>query len=218
MTRPPNRSSLPSMRASAVKRAGSPFVGVLLILLGLAWLLRTAGVWTVAWPVVLSLLLLLVGVGLMVGGRRWHTRGLIAAGLLLTLVLATNTSGDLVIGSGVGERIVTPTRGRQLGSENLAIGALRIHLEDLNLAEGEIVELEANVAFGELTVTVPPGIALVGKARVGIGEVRVDGMAPAQGVGVEADLPEPLAGLRRIRVDLNVLVGGIKIVNSERRN
>jgi len=224
MTWPLNRSNLAFMSVSAAKRFESPFAGALLIALGLAWLLRTAGVWKVSWPVVLSLLLLMVGIGLMVGGRRWQTRGLMTFGLLLTLVLATNTSGDFVIGSGVGGRVFAPTRGEQLGSHNLAIGTLGIQLDDLILGDGDSPNLQAHVAVGELIVRVPPGIVLEGKAQVGIGGVKIDGVSLVQGVGVETDLPEPPRAVgpaqpvRRIRVDFNVLIGQIRILHRAPRN
>jgi len=150
---------------------GAVALGLLLILLGLAWLLRTLDVVEVPFDVLFPIALVVVGTVLLAGARRGRHGGLIALGVLLTILSAATAATDL--GAGVGERAVRVTGVEPSRDYELGIGELTIDLTSLEPTGS--VEMDASVGIGELHVELPVGVAVSVSAESGIGQVAVLG-------------------------------------------
>ena len=76
---------------------------------------------------------------------------------------------------GVGEQVERPQTAAELDAEyRLGVGLLELDLSDLELPMGE-TRVEANVSFGELEITLPPGVAVDVTGEAKWGEVDVLG-------------------------------------------
>ena len=160
--------------------AGRLLLGVLLVLLGLGWLLDTTGAADLDWDLILPIGLILVGIALSIAGWQGRGRGgLIAIGVILTVVLTIGTVVRVPLAGGIGDRTERPrTFEATRGGFELAIGELTVDLRDLPTGGGVPMEarIEAAVGIGQLVVLVGPDIPCVAThAEAGLGEVVVFG-------------------------------------------
>ncbi len=128
-------SELPEPPASSPPpsrfHAGRLVLGMVVVVIGVTGLLQAVGVTDVPWKSVLPGSLIAVGAGLVVAGRRSESGqgGLIAIGIVLTLLLAAASALDIPVEGGVGERTERPTTLSGVKSEyRLAVGLLTLDL------------------------------------------------------------------------------------------
>ncbi|GAA2289787.1 hypothetical protein GCM10010402_55140 [Actinomadura luteofluorescens] len=128
-----------------------------------------------SWLIVMAPALAVLGLGLVVGGW-FRTRGLAAAGTLLTLaMLTTAVAGDVPRNAEYGEIDWRPTDTSQIGRVfKVGVGQGDLDLTALPIAAGQRVTINAEVGVGGLQVTVPPTARVLVDARIGLGDVRVD--------------------------------------------
>ncbi|MES9543439.1 PspC domain-containing protein [Actinomadura sp. NPDC000600] len=128
-----------------------------------------------SWLIVMAPALAVIGLGLVVGGW-FRTRGLAAAGTVLTLaMLTTSVAGDVPRNAEYGEVNWRPTDTSQIGRlYKVGIGQGDLDLSALPVAAGQRVTIDAEVGVGGLEVTVPPTARVLVDARIGLGDVRVD--------------------------------------------
>ncbi|WP_143227352.1 PspC domain-containing protein [Actinomadura mexicana] len=128
-----------------------------------------------SWLIVMAPALAVLGLGLVVGGW-FRTRGLAAAGTVLTLaMLTTAVAGDVPRNAEYGEIDWRPTDTSQLGRVyKVGVGQGDLDLTALPVAAGQQVTVNAEVGLGGLEVTVPPAARVLVDARIGLGDVRVD--------------------------------------------
>lgn len=198
-----------------------------LLVVGVAALLERTDVLSLGASQLLALGLLVVGLGLLVGAWWGRARWLIAVGMVLTPVVlvaalissATPWDGpgltDLRRGAGDVEH--QPTSIADLrDSYELSSGRLVLDLQDLELAENEVVDVRADVAAGEIEVLLPPAVHMEVTGRALVGAVRVPGDERA-GVLVESDRTDIGAGgpdAPTVRLDLSVLAGQVVVRDS----
>ncbi len=200
-------------------RLGRLTAGVALVVLGGAWLLDQLGVVAVGASDVLALALLVVGGGLVVGGFWGRSRGLIAWGIVLSVLLVLGTGAQIGLnlaatgfGDGVGDRDWAPATLAELEDDYaLGVGEARLDLTALDL-EGEQLDLGASVGIGELTVTVPEDVDVLARGAVNVGEIDVLGER-GQGVGqltrtVEDPVEDPEGALE---LDASVGIGDLTV-------
>jgi hypothetical protein len=159
-------------------RTGRLVAGVVLVLIGVGWLLEVLDVVEFPWDVLLPAALIAVGVALLLTARSGAGHGgLIATGIVLSVVLLVGSALDLPIGGGVGERTERPTSASQLRDEyRLGIGQLTLDLTDLSAAElasGGTHRTRVRVGIGQLVVLVPEGVLVRVEARAALGNVVV---------------------------------------------
>ncbi len=206
---PPPPSPNPPTGPSGFQ-AGRFVFGALVVLAGLAWLLEVTDVWQVPWRVVLPVALIVLGIALVLASRTGSgTGGLIALGIVLTVVLAAGTVVDIPFEGGIGERVERPVVLSDRTYE-LAIGQLTVDLRRAvpGPAAGE-VEIRARVGIGQLVVIVPAGIAVDVRARAGVGETTVFSEQHG-GLGVDYRTPQT-AVTPVLRLDLSVGVGEVDV-------
>jgi hypothetical protein len=156
---------------------GRLLLGLLLAVLGVLWLLDALDLVTIDWDVALPIALIAVGVCVLVAGSVGRgSGGLVALGIVLTVLLLAATVVEIPIGGGVGDRTYRPVQGQSKTYE-LAVGMLTIDLTDTTLPESAAgVRIDAHVGVGKLLVVVPIRATSVRvHAKAGIGEVVVFG-------------------------------------------
>jgi hypothetical protein len=142
---------------------------------GVGWLLEALDVSEFAWDVILPVGLILVGLALLVTSRSpsGHA-GLIATGIVLSVVLLLGSAIDFPIGGGAGERTYRPPTAAALRSEyQLGVGELTLDLTALEgaIPPGERTRVELGI--GEVVVIVPEGLTVGIRASAGLGSVVV---------------------------------------------
>ena len=159
----------------------------------------------------MALLVAVVGLGLVVGAWYGRVGGLVALGIVLVPVVLTTLASDTVEFSTSGNRPVVQVSlasdkvefdtsagegyHRPAGVDEipdayrLGAGSLVVDLREVDFA-GRVVEVEAEVGIGELTVYLPQDVAADVSGRVGIGSIRTWdhlGTTSRQGIGITSD-------------------------------
>ncbi|MFD0685520.1 PspC domain-containing protein [Actinomadura fibrosa] len=128
-----------------------------------------------AWMLVMAPALAVIGLGLVLGGW-FRTRGLAAAGTVLTLALVTSTAAaEIPRDSRFGEVEWRPTDvGSAQQQYRVAFGQGTLDLTALPLAAGQSVSIEAGVTVGGLVVRLPRDARVRLDARIGLGDLRIE--------------------------------------------
>lgn len=186
---------------------GGPIVvGLLLVAAGAVWLLGNLGLINVSFGLVGSVLLTALGVALVVLARSGPHRGLVAVGVLLTVVLAIFT------GIGSPSRTIHPSAASALRpSYELGFGSLTVDLGDLNLPSGD-TSLRAHVGTGKVAVIVPPSVGIQVRAEAGTGRVAILGHH-REGTGIEDTFRTANFGSadRRLLLDVSAGTGSVEV-------
>lgn len=157
------------------------------------------------------LLVAVVGLGLVVGAWYGRVGGLVALGIVLvpmalvtiasdTVEFSTSRNGPVVLVSLASDTVEFDTSAvdgyhRPGGVDEipdayrLGVGSLVVDLREVDFA-GRVVEVEAEVGIGELTVYLPQDVAADVSGRVGIGSIRTWdhlGTTSRQGIGITSD-------------------------------
>ncbi|MDH4279570.1 MAG: cell wall-active antibiotics response protein [Acidimicrobiia bacterium] len=150
---------------------GATTVGLVLVLLGAAWLLDLGDVIELRAALVLPALLTLVGVALIIGSLRRPHPGLIAFGTILTLLVAiAAVAPSEAVRGGLGERHHTVSRASDLDDQyEVGIGDLVLDLSELDLAEAR--DVRVSVGAGNLNVVLPADLPVDIEAKSGAGEI-----------------------------------------------
>ena len=192
----------------------APALGALLVAAGVLGLLAVLDVYEVDLPVALAASVVLVGAAIAVGAftdRR--VGGLVPLGILLLAGFGAVASIPVPLSAGVGERVerVVGTDDIQRRYE-LSIGELVVDLGDAELPAGR-TQVDVAVGFGDVTVTVPEGVAVEIDARAGVGDLNVlgrvdEGFTPrvrTSEPGIDANAPI-------LELDIDVGLGELEIV------
>lgn len=196
-------------------QTGRLVLGVLLVLLGVAWFVDTLGIVDVRWQMALPAVLLVIGLALLATARRGPSGGLIATGIVVSVLLVVTSfvafpfGGRLSAVGDVTERPSTLEDG-QTGYA-LAVGSLEVDLRDTPMP-AEPVTIEVSVGVGQLVVRLPRDATVEVSARAGMGEVMIADRSSA-GVGVddqrllEGEQPEAV-----LLLELSVAMGRVEVL------
>lgn len=199
-------------QASGTISSGQLF-GVLLLLAGIAWLLNDAGYLPGTGEQVLSVLLIILGIGMLfVNG---HNQALlIFIGIALSLTLLTGSpvlTFDLKGSNGavVGDRSESPTiaPGGKL-EYGAVLGDLRVDLSDLAIDDETTVS--THTALGDVTIIVPEDQPVELKTNVGLGDVKVFGQRVG-GTGNNTFSAGSSADRPLLRLEVTVGLGDVSI-------
>lgn len=186
--------------------------GLTLLAIGIAWLLDASGVLAVSWYVVFAITLMTVGLGLVIGSFSGEHGGLIALGIVLTVLLTGAAWSDVRFEGGIGDRTAVPASYAELESSyRLGAGTLVLDLRQVDFPAGETT-VAARVGAGELHVYVPDDLAVSVDWRVVAGDVKIFGYERS-GVLIEDSTAWNRGdeSQRRLTLDLIVTAGTIEV-------
>ncbi|GAA2148067.1 PspC domain-containing protein [Actinomadura napierensis] len=128
-----------------------------------------------SWLIVMAPALAVVGAGLVVGGW-FRTRGLAAAGTLLTLsLLATAVAAHMPDNVEYGDMEWRPMNATSTHQEyRIGLGQGTLDLTALPLTTGQHVSVDASVGLGGMEVKVPQGVRVRLDARIALGDLRIE--------------------------------------------
>jgi hypothetical protein len=214
---PPPRPPQPSGAASSVPRAlptGRLLAGALLVLFGIGWLVEALGVADVPWDVVLPAALIALGGVVVVNARGGRSQGgLIALGLVLTVVLTVGSAIDVPLTGGVGDHSFRPATLSVLRSDyGLAIGQLDLDLRDLPRSGPDVSRVvHVHLGIGQVVVHVRSGALIVEPAHAEVGQVIVFGRSNG-GFNVDGGFqPKVPAGTPLLTIDVTVGLGELQV-------
>ncbi len=155
-----------------------------------------------------ALALAVVGAMLLLGAFYGRPGGLIALGLVAAVATAGATVSDQV---DPGSETIAPTSAGRLDPDyRVGAGEILVDLtavQDLAALDGRTLELDAGL--GRIAVLVPPGLDVVGRARVeGAGDVRAFGQRSSQELSLSHDGGP---GAPTLTLDVEVTLGEITI-------
>ena len=195
-------------------------VGAFLVLLGIGWLLQTAGLVHFDSNIIAPIALIGIGVALVVGSRSGLHVPLFVAGIVLTAVLAGDSGHMHIAQPRVAPRNFNargggpyeiPRTALQLRPYDLGAGNLWIDLRQLPL-NGETYNVRAHVGTGRLYVLVPPGTSDTINAHVGVGTIDIFGKR-SNGAGVDANTAISYAERTKFVLRLRVGAGTIGVIH-----
>jgi hypothetical protein len=167
---------------------GHIVLGAVLVLIGIGWLLEALDVVDVPWRLFLPSVLILVGLALTLGARTGHHGGLMAVGIVLTVLVlmagAIEMVADVPLAGGIGDNLQTPT-GAVAQAYRWGVGKTTLDLTVTDPANLLGHEVAVSLVVGDLIVIVPEGLPLEIKASAGLGDVNV---LDQQAGGVDPDL------------------------------
>jgi hypothetical protein len=180
------------------------------VVIGVMAFLQAAGVSDVPWQAVLPGSLIAVGLGLGIAGQRSESGqgGLIAIGIVLTIVLAGASAVDIPLEGGVGERTERPMSLSEVKSEySLAVGQLTLDLTSVSVpVTGTARTVRARVGVGQLIVELPLDQLAVVRGHAGMGQVTIFGQSD-EGFGVDKDVAPSVPAGEPILFSLELSVG-----------
>jgi phage shock protein PspC (stress-responsive transcriptional regulator) len=188
-------------------------ISVLLVFVGSAALLSAVGAMSVDPAVVAAIALMIVGAALGVGAFVGRARGLIALGVVGTLVAGTLATIDVPLRGGIGERHYAPAATADVrGTYRLAIGDLNVDLSNVPFTTASKLDVDVRVGIGQATVVVPRGVTVEVVAHSGAGVVRLFGREEN---GVDADDSGTFAALREgapvVHIDARSGLGAVDV-------
>lgn len=193
---------------------GRLVLGGILLAGGTLWLLSSLDVIDISLTAVLPVALIIVGLALVIGSRTGRHSGLIAAGVVLTIVLAVASTFDIRLEGGVGERSYAPVTISELQREyRLAMGEMRLDLSGLEVPEsasGPNIRIDASVGMGQLVVRVPQTIVVRVHATAGAGQVVLFGRE-SNGIDAELTTPARLNAGPLLILELSVGLGQVDV-------
>lgn len=199
-----------NLRHSSTGRA---MTGVVLVVIGVLWLLETAGARDIDWFYVLPGILGLIGLMMVAGVGGRSANALMPLGFLLIafMFLGTLAPPRLHLDPSVGNRSFAPSTAADMKSEyRHGMGNLDLDLRRLTLEESRTVR--ASVGMGELVVRVPERLAVDIRTSGGLGEVNVFGEEEG---GVSPDVRYRSVGAEDaedvLTLELSVGMGSVEV-------
>ena len=186
---------------------------LLLVLAGGAWLLDAAGAVDPDVGVVLALALAVVGGALVVSAWWGRSRGLIALGIPLVLVVGGLGLVDVPLDGGIGNPTYHPTTiGAVHRSYELAIGDLSLDLRRVDFTGGRR-HVHAQLGIGQLNVTVPEGVRVVVDGHAGVGSVTAFGRQSTECCPSNLRVDRPgVSGGGTLFLDADVGAGHVRVM------
>lgn len=150
-------------------------VAAALIGIGLLAIVDTASDVTVMPGQFFGLVLLIVGIGLVIGSWWGNARLLILPAILVLPFAWAASYVTVPIEGGTGDQVFTPTTTQELDDEyRMTSGRLTLDLRELE-AGNEPIPISASIAFGTLSVLLPPEAQLEIDSHVGAGGSNILG-------------------------------------------
>jgi phage shock protein PspC (stress-responsive transcriptional regulator) len=189
--------------------------------LGLAAFLAAASAWTAATGhgtvvagIVIGLGALMVLAAFVGDGRRRIVPWLLTAALVLGIPAGAVAAADIHIDESIGERTYTPTTVADIPADGyeLGTGQLTVDLRRLPWTKGQTIPVSSDLGFGQMIVSVPSNVCVVGHAHAKAGELIVAGDV-SHGVDPEIEQGTPTSQAPRLDIDAQIQFGQVIVTD-----
>ncbi len=198
-------------------RLGKVFVVCLLVAVGLgvAALLAAVSAWTTATghggivaAVVIALGVALVAFAFAPEWRRRSTPLLLTTALVLGIPAGAIAAADIDIDGSIGERNYTPTAVSDVPTDGykLGTGQLVVDLRELPWLKDRTIAVSSHLGMGQMIVSVPKNVCVVGHATGKAGELVVAGEV-SHGVDPDISLGTPTTHAPRLDLSADIQLG-----------
>jgi phage shock protein PspC (stress-responsive transcriptional regulator) len=172
-----------------------------------AWVTAT-GHGTAIAVAVIFLGLALVAAAFATDVRRRATPPLLVLALVLGIPAGAVAAADIKFDNSVGERTYTPTVAADIPAEGykLGTGQLVVDLRQLPWKPGQTIAASAHLGMGQMIVSVPSKVCVVGHATGKAGELIVAGDV-SQGIDPEVTQGSPTSNAPRLDLDADIQLG-----------
>jgi phage shock protein PspC (stress-responsive transcriptional regulator) len=193
------------------------------IALGLAAGLAAVSAWVTATGhgTLVAVLVIALGVALVAAAfatdiRRRVTPPLLVLALVLGIPAGAIAAADIEIDGSVGQRTYTPTVAADLPADGykLGTGQLVVDLRELPWTPGQTIAGSAHLGIGQMIVSVPSSVCVVGHATGKAGELIVAGDV-SHGVDPEVDQGTPTSNAPRLDLDADIQLGQIIVTDED---
>jgi phage shock protein PspC (stress-responsive transcriptional regulator) len=147
--------------------------------------------------------------------RRQVTPALLTVALVLAIPAGAIAAADIEFDSSIGERTYTPTVPADIPADGyeLGTGQLIVDLRDLPWKPGRTVDVSAHLGMGQMIVSAPSDVCVIGHATGKAGELVVAGQV-SHGIDPDVSLGSPTTNAPRLNVDADIQ-GGQMVVTDE---
>jgi phage shock protein PspC (stress-responsive transcriptional regulator) len=198
-------------------RLGKVFVVCILVAIGLgvAGFLAAISAWTTATGhgaivagVVIALGVAMLAFAFAPDVRRRSTPLLLTTALVLGIPSGAIAAADINIDGSIGDRSYTPKVAADLPADGykLGTGQLVVDLRDLPWTKGQTITASAHLGIGQMIVSVPSNVCVVGHADGKAGELVVAGQV-SHGIDPNVDLGTPTTNAPRLALDADIQLG-----------
>jgi phage shock protein PspC (stress-responsive transcriptional regulator) len=213
------------VRESVWARLGKVFLVCILVALGLcvAAALALISAWTTATGhgTVVAGIVIALGVGIAAAafardvGRRvipW----LLTTALVLAVPAGAIAAADIDIDGSIGERTYTPTVPADIPADGykLGTGQLIVDLRDLPWKRGQTIDASAHLGIGQMIVSAPSNVCVLGHATGKAGELVVAGEV-GHGIDPDVSLGSPATDAPRLQLDTDIQLGQMIVTDED---
>jgi phage shock protein PspC (stress-responsive transcriptional regulator) len=180
-----------------------------------AWVTAT-GHGTAIAVTVIALGLALVAAAFATDVRRRATPPLLVLALVLGIPAGAIAAADIEFDNSVGERTYTPTVAADIPADGykLGTGQLVVDLRRLPWKPGQTLAASAHLGIGQLIVSAPSNVCVVGHATGKAGELIVAGDV-SRGVDPDLDKPTPTSNAPRLDLDADIQLGQMIVTDED---
>jgi phage shock protein PspC (stress-responsive transcriptional regulator) len=186
-----------------------------MLAVGSAWVTAT-GHGTVVAVTVIVLGLALVAVAFSPDARRRATPALIVLVLVLGIPAGAIAAADIKFDNSVGQRTYTPKVIADIPADGykLGTGQLIVDLRDLPWKNGGTVPVSAHLGIGQLIVSAPPNVCVVGHVTGKAGEL-IDAGDISQGIDPDVEKGTPASNAPRLDLHADVQLGQMVVTDQD---
>jgi phage shock protein PspC (stress-responsive transcriptional regulator) len=170
---------------------------------------------------VIAVAVIAIGLGLVAAAfatdvRRRATPPLLVLALVLGIPAGAIAAADIKFDNSVGERNYTPKVVADIPADGykLGTGQLNVDLRRLAWAPGQAIAASAHLGMGQMIVSVPSNVCVVGHATGKAGELIVAGDV-SHGIDPEVDKGTPTSNAPRLNLDADIQLGQMIVTDED---
>jgi phage shock protein PspC (stress-responsive transcriptional regulator) len=206
-------------------RLGKVFLVCILVALGLgvAAFLALVSAWTTATGhgTIVAAVVIALGVGIAAAAfasdvRRRVTPWLLITALVLGIPAGAIAAADINIDGSIGQRTYTPTVPADIPADGykLGTGQLNVDLRNLPWKPGQTVEASAHLGIGQMIISAPSNVCVIGHATGKAGELVVAGQV-SHGIDPDVSLGSPTTNAPRLLLDADIQLGQMVVTDQD---
>jgi phage shock protein PspC (stress-responsive transcriptional regulator) len=148
--------------------------------------------------------------------RRRATPPLLILALVLGIPAGGIAAADIKFDNSVGQRTYTPKVAADIPADGykLGTGQLVVDLRDLPWRKGGTIPVSAHLGIGQLIVSAPPNVCVVGHVTGKAGELIMAGDV-SQGVDPDVDKGTPTSDAPRLALDAGIQLGQMVVTDQD---